>query len=90
MARLTLRPADGAGQQETPSCSSTGSTEALLLLAILSRRDPAPGPLAAEGSPGAPLPEGPGGSRAVPSGISRPAPRCPLGDLPPGPAPFPH
>lgn len=53
-----------------PSGSSAGSAEALLMLVILSRHDPAR--RAAEGSRGAPLPEGPGGSRALPSRSSRP------------------
>lgn len=70
----------------TPSGSSTGSAEALLMLLILSRHDLARGPLATEGSRGS----SPWGDSAAPARPLRDlsAPRCPLRELPPpGPAP---
>lgn len=64
------------GHSRTPSGSSRGSTEALLMLIILCQHDLARGPLAAEGSLGAPALWGAGRE-----------PRWPLRELsPPGPA----
>lgn len=73
VAPLTLRPADGAGQQETPSGSSTGSTEALLVLVILSLHDPARGRWQQRDPPGLRSLRGRAGAALCPRGAPGPA-----------------
>lgn len=73
VAPLTLRPADGAGQQETPSGSSTGSTEALLVLVILSLHDPARGRWQQRDPPGLRSLRGRAGAALSPRGAPGPA-----------------
>lgn len=87
---VLTRGRTAGGQSRTPSGGSTGSTVPLLV--ILSRHDLARGPLAAQGSPGAPAPSEAGREPRCPSPQGAPgsalplralpAPRCPLRDLP--------